>query len=160
IQVKNPEKMRDIAASPPSRYPPTPISISSIQSTAGETASTDRSARKNVDSGFSVPNTAFISRRNRGRFHNVDIVFTQSLLPQPEIPISRSPLGIGIPASSASLEKRDWRFFNQVFSVSYPPTSSSEKRGGTNSRTPSFLDICSFSARISKKAASSKTLRW
>ena len=37
--------------------------------------------------------------------------------------------------------------------------SSIEKRGGTNSSTPSFFDICSFSARTSRKAASSKDWR-
>ncbi len=107
--------MRDIEASPPSRYPPTPISISSIQRTAGETASTERRARRKVISGLSVPNTAFMSRRKSGRFQRVEIVLTQRLFPQPEIPISRMPLGIGIPASSASFEKSDWRFCSQTF---------------------------------------------
>ena len=36
--------------------------------------------------------------------------------------------------------------------------SSREKRGGTNSSTPSFFDICSFSASTSRNAASSKVL--
>ena len=115
IQVRNPEKMRDIEASWPSRYPPTPISISSIQSTAGETASTARSARRNVISALSVPKTAFMSSRKSGRFQSVEIVLTQRLFPQPEIPISRMPLGIGIPASSASFEKSACRFSSQVF---------------------------------------------
>ena len=64
----------------------------------------------NVISGLSVPNTAFMSSRKSGRFQSVEIVLTQRLFPHPEIPMSRIPLGIGIPASSASLEKSAWRF--------------------------------------------------
>jgi hypothetical protein len=59
-----------------------------------------------------------MSSRNSGRFQEVEIVLTQRLLPQPEIPISRIPLGIGMPASRASLEKSAWRFFSQVLRTS------------------------------------------
>ncbi len=80
-------------------------------------ASTARSARRKVISALSVPKTAFMSRRKSGRFQSVEIVFTQRLLPQPEIPIRRIPLGIGIPASRASFEKRACRFTSHSLSV-------------------------------------------
>ena len=118
IHVRKPEKMRDIEASPPSRYPPTPISISSIQSTAGETASTERSARRNVASGLGVPKTAFMSRRKSGRFQSVEIVLTAEALAAAGDSHQEQPRGIGMPASSASLEKSAWRFWSHVFSVS------------------------------------------
>ena len=51
-----------------------------------------------------------MSNRKSGRFQSVEIVLTQRLLPQPEIPMSRIPAGIGMPASSASLEKSACRF--------------------------------------------------
>ena len=72
----------------------------------------------NVDSGLSVPKTMFMSRRKSGRFQSVEIVLTHRLFPQPEIPMSSRPFGIGMPASSASFEKRVRRFFSHCFRVS------------------------------------------
>ncbi len=69
-------------------------------------------------SGLSVPKTTFMSRRKSGRFQSVEIVLTQRLFPQPEIPMSRIPFGIGMPASSASFEKRARRFFSHSLRVS------------------------------------------
>ena len=84
--------MRDIEASCPRGTRPRPSRSRRSRAPPARPPRPTRSARRKVASGLSVPKTAFMSRRKSGRFQSVEIVLTQRLLPQPEIPIRRMPL--------------------------------------------------------------------
>ena len=74
--------------------------------------------------------TRFISSLKRGRFQREAVILAARLLPHPEIPIARNPLGFAKPYSLASFENALSLFLSQSFRLSRPPRSPRVKRCG------------------------------
>ena len=128
--------------------PARPFSISSIQSTVGETLSATRMARRRFSSDEPISEEKIRPRssRNRGSAHCEAMAFAVRLFPQPCTPRSKRPLGAGSPNLRAGSEKAPPRPASQVFNSSSPPTSPRFSSTPTNSSKPLLRMTWRFSS--------------
>ncbi|MPM35701.1 hypothetical protein SDC9_82294 [bioreactor metagenome] len=127
IQVKKVPKTRAVTPeSPLPLLPASPFSISSIHKIHGAMASAVCMALRIFSSDEpTIPAKIFpMSRRNRGNFHKAEAAFAVKLLPQPGMPVIRTPFGAGKPNDFASSVKERPRLRSHSFRFSNPPTDS------------------------------------
>src|SRR4030043_2181911 len=87
-----------------------------------------------------------MSRWSRGICQKEANTLAQRLLPHPERPVIRTPLGSWRPTDFPALRRTSDLFLNQSWRFSNPPMSSRAGRLITRLRIPDFLINCPFSS--------------
>src|SRR4030067_2786026 len=87
-----------------------------------------------------------MSRWSRGTCQKEANTLAQRLLPHPERPVIRTPLGGWRPKDFPALLRTSDLFLNQSLRFSNPPMSSRAGRLVTRLRIPDFLINCPFSS--------------